>query len=112
MLRSALNQAVAPGSDQGTKISGSELDKMKKTAAGGTLPLVDINALRTEAMGEGGAAGAEKLRALDELAQVAGKTAQAQSKATMGVLETIDTLNPFAWVRWGLGGSKPGMGSW
>jgi len=113
-IRTKLNQSTAADSPGGSKITADELQEMKKIAAkGGTVGLVDVNnQLSSEIANEpDGPEKTAKLDALQQIRQVASASATAQSDGIIGALATIDKLNPFAYIRWGLGGPKPGH-SW
>ena len=113
ILRAPLNRATMDSSPGGVQITPSELKDLKKLAVGGTIPLVDINRLTEEVAGmEDGPVKSEQAAALAELQPLAARAAQAQSDGIMTSLEVLDTINPFAWVRWGFGGTKPGCGLW
>jgi hypothetical protein len=113
ILRGSLDRSVQDGSPGGGTITPSELTDMKKLATAGTIALVDINNLDREIEGlPDGPEKSEQQRALGELRGVATVATRAQGDAIGKTLAAIDTINPFAYARWALGGTKPGLGTW
>ncbi|MBI4816379.1 MAG: hypothetical protein HY791_08975 [Deltaproteobacteria bacterium] len=112
-LKNALAQATSADSEGGATVTPNELKQLKaKAASGHAIAEADINRLMEEVTRDGGPAKDESLRALQEMKTSANQGGQAYSDALSTTLQVIDTVNPAAWGRWLLGGSKPGCGLW
>ena len=93
-------------------IPASYAEDLVKLASNGVFSYADFSATCSEASSQEFVGKQDVVRVLEQIRPAFVDTAVRHGQASWGVLQSIDLVNPFAWVRWGLGGTKPGCGAW